>query len=155
MSVDLAAYPAHVTREPHAVGIRVTCGLPEDRTTGEGAGLIEDASADELVEAVRTVARGEGVVAPAVTRRVLAAFAGPGARAETAPAPVPLGLLTAREREVLERLGAGLSNATIAARLGIAEATTKTHVSRILAKLGLQSRMRAAIAARQVRSLDT
>ncbi|WP_433072992.1 response regulator [Dactylosporangium sp. CA-052675] len=122
---------------------------------GAAGFLLKDASADELVEAVRTVARGEGVVAPAVTRRVLAAFAGPGARAETVPAPVPLGLLTAREREVLECLGAGLSNATIAARLGIAEATTKTHVSRILAKLGLQSRMQAAIAARQVRSLDT
>ncbi|MER7279367.1 response regulator transcription factor [Dactylosporangium sp. NPDC000244] len=122
---------------------------------GAAGFLLKDASADELVEAVRTVARGEGVVAPAVTRRVLAAFAGPGARAGTVPAPVPLGLLTGREREVLECLGAGLSNATIAARLGIAEATTKTHVSRILAKLGLQSRMQAAIAARQVRSLDT
>ncbi|WP_433199583.1 response regulator [Dactylosporangium sp. CS-047395] len=121
---------------------------------GAAGFLLKDASAEELVAAVRTVARGEGVVAPAVTRRVLGAFAGPVAEAQV-PLPVPVGLLTAREREVLECLGEGLSNAAIAARLGIAEATTKTHVSRILAKLGLQSRMQAAIAARRVTSLDT
>ncbi|MFI5907627.1 response regulator [Dactylosporangium sp. NPDC051541] len=119
---------------------------------GAAGFLLKDASADELVAAVRTVARGDGVVAPAVTRRVLGAFAGPVR--ESAPVAVPIGLLTAREREVLECLGEGLSNAAIAARLGIAEATTKTHVSRILAKLGLQSRMQAAIAARQRRNLD-
>ncbi|MEU7874385.1 response regulator transcription factor [Dactylosporangium sp. NPDC049140] len=121
---------------------------------GAAGFLLKDASADELVSAVRTVARGEGVVAPAVTRRVLGAFAGPPSEAPT-PVAVPVGLLTAREREVLECLGEGLSNAAIAARLGIAEATTKTHVSRILAKLGLQSRMQAAIAARRVTALDT
>jgi DNA-binding NarL/FixJ family response regulator len=115
---------------------------------GAAGFLLKDASADELVEAVRTVARGEGVVAPAVTRRVLAAFAGPSAPFGVLPAP--FGVLTVRERDVLECLGEGLSNAAIAARLGIAEATTKTHVSRILAKLGLQSRMQAAVAARQV-----
>jgi DNA-binding NarL/FixJ family response regulator len=121
---------------------------------GAAGFLLKDASAAELVDAVRAVARGEGVVAPAVTRRVLAAFAGPAAAPAGGPGPVPLGLLTARERDVLECLGAGLSNAAIAARLGIAEATTKTHVSRILAKLGLRSRMEAAVAARYATGLD-
>ncbi|MFG2040320.1 response regulator [Dactylosporangium sp. NPDC048998] len=136
---------------------------------GAAGFLLKDASADELVAAVRTVARGDGIVAPAVTRRVLAAFAGPAA-GHGAPGlgrhreadrarlgvigPVPVGLLTARERDVLACLGEGLSNAAIAARLGIAEATTKTHVSRILAKLGLQSRMQAALAARALTSPD-
>ncbi|MER7006950.1 response regulator transcription factor [Dactylosporangium sp. NPDC000555] len=116
---------------------------------GAAGFLLKDASAEELVDAVRTVARGDGIVAPAVTRRVLAAFAGPAAGHALA-GPVPVGLLTARERDVLACLGEGLSNAAIAARLGIAEATTKTHVSRILAKLGLQSRMQAALAARSL-----
>ncbi|HTJ32813.1 MAG TPA: response regulator transcription factor [Dactylosporangium sp.] len=117
---------------------------------GAAGFLLKDASADELIDAVRAVARGDGVVAPAVMRRVLAAFSGPiaGPQGAPPPGPVPLGVLTARERDVLACLGEGLSNAAIAARLGIAEATTKTHVSRILAKLGLQSRMQAAIAAR-------
>ncbi|WP_345132708.1 response regulator transcription factor [Dactylosporangium darangshiense] len=121
---------------------------------GAAGFLLKDASADELIDAVRAVARGDGVVAPAVTRRVLAAFSGPiaGPQGAPPPGPVPLGVLTARERDVLACLGEGLSNAGIAARLGIAEATTKTHVSRILAKLGLQSRMQAALAAR---ALDT
>ncbi|MEV8517962.1 response regulator transcription factor [Dactylosporangium sp. NPDC051484] len=114
---------------------------------GAAGFLLKDASAEELVDAVRAVARGDGIVAPAVTRRVLAAFAGPAA-GQAVTGPVPVGLLTARERDVLACLGEGLSNAAIAARLGIAEATTKTHVSRILAKLGLQSRMQAALAAR-------
>ncbi|WP_432967618.1 response regulator [Dactylosporangium sp. CA-233914] len=120
---------------------------------GAAGFLLKDASAGELIEAVRTVARGDGVVAPQVTRRVLGAFAGAAREPAAAPSPVPLGLLTARERDVLECLGEGLSNAAIAARLGIAEATTKTHVSRILAKLGLRSRLEAAVAARQVTDL--
>ena len=86
------------------------------------------------------------MLAPEVTRRVLA-------RLPTSPAPVPdpvpgLDDLTARERDVLACLAEGLSNAEIATRLVITEATTKTHVSRVLTKLGLRSRVQAAIAAR-------
>ncbi|GGM71706.1 response regulator [Dactylosporangium sucinum] len=114
---------------------------------GAAGFLLKDASAADLVTAVRTVARGDGIVAPAVTRRILATFAGPAA-----VTPLSVESLTDREREVLACLGDGLSNAEIAGRLGIAEATTKTHVSRILSKLGLRSRVQAAIAAR---SLDT
>jgi DNA-binding NarL/FixJ family response regulator len=116
---------------------------------GAAGFLLKDASAQELTAAIRTVARGDGIVAPAVTRRVLAAFA---ATPFAATEPAPDAALTDREREVLDCLGDGLSNAEIAARLGIAEATTKTHVSRVLAKLGLRSRMQAAVAARALRA---
>jgi DNA-binding NarL/FixJ family response regulator len=109
---------------------------------GAAGFLLKDAEAADLLAAVRAVARGDGVMAPAVTRRVIATFAGPPAP------PVDLDGLTERERDVLRCLADGLSNAEIAGRLGIAEATTKTHVSRVLAKLGLRSRVQAAIAAR-------
>ncbi|GAA2344361.1 response regulator transcription factor [Dactylosporangium salmoneum] len=145
------------TRELVAAGVRGVLALTTFDVdeylfgalrAGAAGFLLKDASADELVAAVRAVARGDGVVSPAVTRRVLAAFEeSPKDRKD--PAVVPLGLLTSRERDVLDCLGEGLSNAAIAARLGIAEATAKTHVSRILAKLGLESRMQAALAARQ------
>jgi DNA-binding NarL/FixJ family response regulator len=111
---------------------------------GAAGFLLKDAEAADLLAAVRTVARGDGVMAPAVTRRVIAAFAGAPQRQ-----PVDLSVLTPREREVLGCLGAGLSNGEIAARLGMAEATTKTHVSRILAKLDLRSRVQAAILAQE------
>jgi DNA-binding NarL/FixJ family response regulator len=108
---------------------------------GAAGFLLKDAEAADLLAAVRAVARGDGVMAPAVTRRVIATFAGPPV------SPIDLNELTDRERDVLRCLGDGLSNAEIAVRLGIAEATTKTHVSRVLAKLGLRSRVQAAIAA--------
>jgi len=113
---------------------------------GAAGFLLKTVDAPALIAAVRAVARGDGVLAPEVTRRVLARLPAP-----RAPAPVAVhGLdeLTARERDVLACLGQGLSNAEIADRLVISEATTKTHVSRVLAKLGLRSRVQAAIAAR-------
>jgi DNA-binding NarL/FixJ family response regulator len=112
---------------------------------GAAGFLLKTVEAPALIAAVRAVARGEGVLAPEVTRRVLARLPAAG----PAPAPVRgLDELTARERDVLVCLGQGLSNAEIAARLVISEATTKTHVSRVLGKLGLRSRVQAAIAAR-------
>ncbi|MFI1292051.1 response regulator [Streptomyces sp. NPDC020792] len=116
---------------------------------GAAGFLLKDAEARELVEAVRTVARGEGIVAPAVTRRLIAEFAaGPAREAKAAPA-VP-GTLTPREREVLSCLGEGLSNAEIALRLDLAEGTVKTHVSRLLGKLELRSRVQAAVLAQEL-----
>ncbi|MFE3762789.1 response regulator [Streptomyces sp. NPDC059104] len=114
--------------------------------------LLKDTDAAELITAVRTVARGEGLIAPAVTRRLIAEFATPqpvpgSVRPETAAA---VESLTRREREVLGALGAGLSNAEIAVRLTMAEATAKTHVSRLLSKLGLRSRVQAAVLAREL-----
>jgi DNA-binding NarL/FixJ family response regulator len=115
---------------------------------GAAGFLLKDAEAADLVAAVRLVAAGEGMVAPRVTRRLIDAFA----RGTVASAEPPPGLekLTPREREVLDRLGQGLSNAEIADTLEMAEATTKTHVSRILAKLGLRSRVQAAVLAREI-----
>ncbi|QKW36552.1 response regulator transcription factor [Actinomadura sp. NAK00032] len=113
---------------------------------GAAGFLLKDVDADRLVDAVRTVAAGDGVIAPRVTRRLIGAFASRPA----APAHAPgLDGLTPREREVFGCLGEGLSNGQIAARLDMAETTTKTHVSRILAKLGLASRVQAAILAQE------
>ncbi|WP_131741520.1 response regulator [Actinomadura roseirufa] len=112
---------------------------------GAAGFLLKDVDADRLVEAVRTVAAGEGVIAPRVTRRLIGAFA---AR-PTVPEPPALHELTRREREVFACLGEGLSNGEIARRLDMAETTTKTHVSRILGKLGLRSRVQAAILAQE------
>nr|BFE36558.1 response regulator transcription factor [Actinomadura rugatobispora] len=113
---------------------------------GAAGFLLKDVDADRLVDAVRTVASGEGIIAPRVTRRLIGAFAaGP---APAAP-PAVLADLTPREREVFACLGEGLSNVQIAERLDMAETTTKTHVSRILGKLGLRSRVQAAILAQE------
>jgi len=112
---------------------------------GAAGFVLKDIDAAELLDAVRVVARGDGFIAPAVTRRLIAAFG-----ASQRPEPVPLAELTPREREVLAALGAGLSNVEIAEALSLAESTVKTHVSRILGKLGLRSRVQAAILASQV-----
>lgn len=119
---------------------------------GASGFLLKNTEARDLLEAVRAVARGEGLIAPAVTRRLIAEFAGATASAargdEAGRAAV--GALTRREREVLGCLAAGLSNAEIAGRLSMAEATAKTHVSRVLAKLELRSRAQAAVLAREL-----
>ncbi|MFC8713368.1 response regulator [Streptomyces sp. NPDC057197] len=116
---------------------------------GAAGFLLKDTEARDLLTAVRAVARGEGLIAPAVTRRLIAEFA---ARAPAGPAEPPAALesLTRREREVLSCLGEGLSNAEIALRLSMAEATVKTHVSRLLGKLGLRSRVQAAVLAQEL-----
>ncbi|MGW4383892.1 response regulator [Kitasatospora sp. NPDC004531] len=113
---------------------------------GAAGFLLKDLEAQTLVEGIRTVARGDGMLAPSVTRRLIASFARPEA---PAAGPDSLDGLTPKEREVFGCLGAGMSNAEIARRLGTVEATTKTHVSRILAKLGLRSRVQAAILAQE------
>ncbi|MBB1253009.1 response regulator [Streptomyces alkaliterrae] len=125
---------------------------------GAAGFLLKDTDAASLVEAVRTVARGDGMIAPAVTRRLIRRFAStpgdglpglPESSAEGGGAPEELASLTARERQVLARVAEGLSNSEIAAALGMAEATVKTHVSRLLGKLGLRSRTQAAVLARE------
>lgn len=118
---------------------------------GASGFLLKDTEARGLLDAVRTVARGEGLIAPAVTRRLIAEFAGcPPVRQADAPDAAVLETLTRREREVLGCLGEGLSNAEIAGRLSMAEATAKTHVSRLLGKLELRSRVQAAVLAQEL-----
>lgn len=123
---------------------------------GASGFLLKDSEAADLVAAVRTVARGEGLISPAVTRRLIAEFARPApVRPPGAPDPSVLDALTRREREVLACLGEGLSNAEVAGRLHMAEATVKTHVSRLLAKLELRSRVQAAVLAQELGMVQT
>ncbi|MCM2421682.1 response regulator transcription factor [Streptomyces sp. RKAG293] len=120
---------------------------------GAAGFLLKDTDAERLLEGVRLVARGDGMIAPAVTRRLIEAFAGQPVKRSADPAV--LDVLTPREREVLACLGSGQSNAEIAVRLEMAEATTKTHVSRILGKLEMRSRVQAAVLAQELGMVQT
>ncbi|MDY7105975.1 MAG: response regulator transcription factor [Actinomycetota bacterium] len=114
---------------------------------GASGFLLKDVTAERLFDAVRVVAAGDALLAPAVTRRLISEFASmrPGAPQE--PPPAALGALTTRETHVLRLLADGLSNREIASDLVVTEETVKTHVSRILNKLGLRDRTQAVIAA--------
>lgn len=110
--------------------------------SGASGLLLKDATADDLVRAVKTLAAGEAMLDPTVTRRVIDAFAKiPNA----GPVPDLRDLLTEREIEVLKLLGGGLSNAEIGSRLYISPATAKTHISSILTKLQLRDRVQAVV----------
>lgn len=112
---------------------------------GASGFLLKDTPPEDLVSAIRSVAAGDAVVSPKVTKRLLDRL--------IAEDPVPsrdpaeLDVLTAREREVLEQIAAGRSNAEIAAELFLSEATVKTHVGRVLTKLGLRDRVQAVVLA--------
>ncbi|MFI5796881.1 response regulator [Streptomyces sp. NPDC051677] len=111
---------------------------------GASGFLLKDASADQLAEAVRVVAAGDALLAPGITRKLIAEFS----RLEGKPrAPLKerIGDLTERETEVLTLIAQGLSNAEIASHLVVAEQTVKTHVGRVLVKLGLRDRTQAAV----------
>ncbi|GAA3386499.1 response regulator transcription factor [Cryptosporangium minutisporangium] len=111
---------------------------------GASGFLVKDTEPVELVQAVRVVARGDALLSPGVTRRLIAEFAGQLRR----PAPtVELDVLTDREREVVALVAAGLSNAEIGARLVVSPATAKTHVSRAMAKVGARDRAQLVVLA--------
>jgi DNA-binding NarL/FixJ family response regulator len=112
---------------------------------GASGFLLKRSSPEVLIEGIKVVAAGDGLLAPSVTRRLIQEFA----RQPDPPAPpaAPLGALTQREREVLALVAAGLSNGELAARLYISEATVKTHVKRIMMKLGLRDRIQAVVLA--------
>ena len=149
-----------VAETPEArVLILTTYGIDRYAFSGLNAGasgfLLKDVMPADLIAAIRTVASGDAVIAPSVTRRLLEVFAHrfpdggteePGVGA-TNPGADVLQSLTDREREVFVELAAGLTNAEIAARLVLSDATVKTHVGRILAKLSLRDRVQAVILA--------
>jgi DNA-binding NarL/FixJ family response regulator len=112
---------------------------------GASGFLLKDAPLVELVNGVRTVARGESLLSPAVTRTLIGRFADRIRPAASAPGADPLGVLAPREREVLMLIARGLSNAEIAEELVISIETVKTYVSRILTKLDLRDRVQAVV----------
>lgn len=119
---------------------------------GASGFLLKDIAAGGLVEAVRTVADGDAVLSPQVTRRVIAGYtamwssAGPGhEESRSGHVPVPLTALTQRESEVLDLVAEGMSNAEIAGSLYLAETTVKSHVSSVLVKLGVRDRVQAVV----------
>ncbi|MFC6018770.1 response regulator [Plantactinospora solaniradicis] len=117
---------------------------------GASGFLLKDVRRDDLVHAVRVVASGDALLAPSVTRQIIADIAGrhrPGATRLADAPDAGLRVLTARERETLHLLGRGLSNAEIARNLVVSEHTVKTHVSNVLTKLGLRDRAQAVICA--------
>jgi DNA-binding NarL/FixJ family response regulator len=116
----------------------------ESLRAGASGFMLKDAPPEEIAGAVRIVARGEALLAPAVTRAVIEEFT---RRAPTSSQPPPRAVdeLTPREREVFDLLARGLSNPEICEQLVISEATAKTHVARILQKLGLRDRVQAVI----------
>jgi DNA-binding NarL/FixJ family response regulator len=112
---------------------------------GASGFLLKDVTAERLFDAVRVIAAGEALLAPTVTRRLIGEFTRQRPRA--AQGGEQLGSLTPRETEVLRLIAAGLSNPEIAKRLVVTEETVKTHVSRVLSKLGLRDRTQAVVAA--------
>ncbi|MFE0458211.1 response regulator [Kitasatospora sp. NPDC058965] len=119
-------------------------------SAGASGFLLKDVSPEHLVAAVRMVQSGDALLAPTITRRLVARFA-PREERPAAPDPAAqhrgLASLTARETEVLQQLARGRSNAELAADLHLSEATVKTHVARTLAKLGLRDRVQAVVLA--------
>ncbi len=120
--------------------------LHEALHAGASGFLLKDVRRDDLVHAVRVVAAGDSLLAPAVTRRLIEEYTRASSRARPAPS-ARLDALTARERETLLQLARGLSNAEIAAALVVSEHTVKTHVGNVLAKLGLRDRVQAVVCA--------
>ncbi|WP_353815851.1 response regulator [Agromyces sp. SYSU T00266] len=141
---------ARLSAEPGAPSVLVLTTFDLDEyvyralRAGAAGFLLKDAPPERLVDAVRTVARGEALLAPALTRRLIERYLAapqPGAAAEPAPD------LTPREREVWLLIARGMSNHEVGERLFLSEATVKAHVTRLLAKLGVRDRVQAVVAA--------
>ena len=120
----------------------------EAMRAGASGFLLKDAPAEQLVESIRQVARGsDALLAPSITRRLVERFA--AEQPPTRPEMAALNDLTPRELEVLRLMAQGLSNAEIARKLGVGEATVKTHVARVLMKLGARDRVQAVVLAHE------
>ncbi|SDX72037.1 DNA-binding response regulator, NarL/FixJ family, contains REC and HTH domains [Amycolatopsis xylanica] len=142
----------HLLADPKLTGTKVviltTFDLDDEvygaLRAGASGFLVKDTEPMELIHGVRVVARGDALLAPSITRRLISEFAGRSAR----PAPSPrLAALTEREREVMTLVATGLSNDEIAAELVLSPATAKTHVSRIMTKLGVRDRAQVVVLA--------
>ena len=119
---------------------------------GASGFLVKDMALEDILTAIRVVAAGDAIIAPGVTRRLIGQFASPS---RPDPEPRELAGITDREREVLKLVGLGMSNAEIAGALYITVGTAKTHVARLLAKLGARDRVQLVITAYQAGLLDT
>ncbi|WP_086843964.1 response regulator [Amycolatopsis kentuckyensis] len=149
--LDGLAATRHLLADPAVrtkVVILTTFDLDEDvygaLRAGASGFLVKDTEPEELIHAVRVVARGDALLAPSITRRLIAEFAARGTRPAASPA---LDRLTDREREVLSLVAAGLSNDEIARELTLSPATAKTHVSRIMTKTGTHDRAQLVVLA--------
>lgn len=150
--VDGIAAAAQITADERCRGTKVVMLTTFDMDeyvydalrAGASGFLLKDVPPELLVAGIRAVHAGDALLAPAVTRRMISSFLDID-RLPAAAAPPELGSLTSREREVLELLARGLSNAEIAATLVVSETTAKTHVAHVLAKLGLRDRVHAVI----------
>ena len=144
-----AGHAGHAAHEAPKVLMLTTFDLDEyvyeALRAGASGFLLKDAPAAELVHAVRVVAAGDALLAPSVTRRLIADFTKRPPARTTAPVGPPHSPLTPREEEVLTLIARGMSNAEISDTLVIAEQTTKTHVGRILMKLQLRDRAQAVV----------
>jgi DNA-binding NarL/FixJ family response regulator len=145
--------------EPPKVVVLTTFGLDDYvfRALEAGAAgfLLKDTPPRDLIAAVRVVAAGDAMLSPSVTRTLIGHVAGAGETGRRAAAQARLEPLTDREREVLVAVGRGLSNAEIGRELYLSEATVKTHVSRLLLKLGCGNRVQVAILAHDAGLLET
>jgi DNA-binding NarL/FixJ family response regulator len=148
--LDGLAATEEILRHPHPPTIVVLTTFDQNeyvyRALHAGAAgfLLKDAPSSRLIAAVRAAATGDSLIEPSITRRLLERFAAP---AEPVDRPPRLAALTERERDVLRLIARGLSNAEIAAELVVAETTVKTHVARLLTKLGIRDRVQAVVLA--------
>jgi DNA-binding NarL/FixJ family response regulator len=137
-----------VARDDHSTRVLILTTFERDEyifaalRAGASGFLLKNAPPEDLIDAVRVVAAGDALLAPSMTRRIIAEFA----QTVTPVAPSPeLDTLTERERDTLRLVARGLTNAEIAARLFVGESTVKTHVSNVLSKLGLRDRVQAVV----------
>src|SRR3954453_1351011 len=150
--LDGLAATEQILRQPEPPTVVVLTTFDQNKyvyralRAGAAGFLLKDAPSSRLIAAVRAAATGDSLIEPSITRRLIERFAAP---APAAGPPPELAALTERERDVLRLIARGLSNAEIAAELVVAETTVKTHVARILTKLGVRDRVQAVVIAYQ------